>query len=183
MVRERFCYLSPEKWTGMRVQYTDVVPLWEQQRKLTPNHFRVLADFLQLHVPPKNFDMQDWVNGADVPSTKCGTSACIAGWATTLPFARVGGVKLKLISTAKEVGIQAVLRPKDAGLKSGVPVICYSALSLEIFFGLTPDEVVNLFYAVDAPKSAAIQSLREYASRIEKEKVTPPYANRWLYTR
>lgn len=68
-------------------------------------------------------------------------------------------------------------------MKSGVPVICYSALSLEIFFGLTPDEVVNLFYAVDAPKSAAIQSLREYASRIEKEKVTPPYANRWLYTR
>lgn len=57
MVRERFCYLSPEKWTGMRVQYTDVVPLWEQQRKLTPNHFRVLADFLQLHVPPKNFDI------------------------------------------------------------------------------------------------------------------------------
>ena len=76
-------------------KHVDVKPLWLKQRRLTPGRFRKLAEFLS-DLPAKHFCMETWVTGAEVPRQTCGTTACIAGWATTMDFAKKRSVKLFL---------------------------------------------------------------------------------------
>ena len=54
-----------------------------------------LADFLK-ELPPERFDYESWV-GRDwqgAPDLSCGTTACAAGWATTLPSFQKLGLQL-----------------------------------------------------------------------------------------
>ena len=64
------------------LKYEMVRPIWEKQRKLSPGRLRKVANFLE-DLPDENFDMNHWMEKGT-----CGTSGCIAGWTTTLPFAK-----------------------------------------------------------------------------------------------
>lgn len=60
---------------------------------------RILAEFLRTDPRVREegrFDMRSWV-GRDWegdPSLSCGTAACAAGWATTIPHFRAQGLRL-----------------------------------------------------------------------------------------
>lgn len=150
----------------------DIKPLWLKQRKLTPNRFRKLAQLLK-NLPAKHFCMQTWVTGAwgtVVPSEACGTTACIAGWATTMDFAKKRAVKLFLqrYPYSLEVGIFTSLPPSAMGWKTKEPTLAYFS-SLELFFGLTEEEVEEIFFDVALSKTSAISLLLEKAKLIESE--------------
>lgn len=68
-----------------------------------------LADFLDT-LPEHRFDYRSWVGwdweGAE--DLSCGTTACAAGWATTLPSFRARGLRLYLDSSGPWRGIPRV---------------------------------------------------------------------------
>jgi len=72
-----------------------------------------LADFLDT-LPPERFDYGHWV-GSDwkgESDLSCGTTACAAGWATTLPSFRERGLRLgpkhHMVATKDELGSAAI---------------------------------------------------------------------------
>lgn len=149
-------------------KHVDVKPLWLKQRRLTPGRFRKLAKFLS-DLPAKHFCMETWVTGADVPSQTCGTTACIAGWATTMDFAKKRAVKLSL-QKSKYVDICASLPPSAMGWKTKEPVLTFYP-ALEMFFGLVAQEVEEIFFNDRLSKEDAINLLRKKAKQIESEPV------------
>lgn len=150
----------------------DVKPLWLKQRRLTPGRFRKLAEFLS-DLPAKHFCMDTWVTGAEVPRQTCGTTACIAGWATTMDFAKKRSVKL-FLQKQKNYGyvdIYASLPPSVMGWKTKEPVLTFYT-ALEMFFGLTGEESQEIFFDTFLSKKDAINLLRKKAKQIESEPVS-----------
>lgn len=146
-------------------KHVDVKPLWLKQRRLTPGRFRKLAKFLS-DLPAKHFCMDTWVTGAEVPRQTCGTTACIAGWATTMDFAKKRSVKLFL----QQHNIYASLPPSVMGWKTKEPVLTFYP-ALEMFFGLIAEEIEEIFFNVRLSKEDAIDLLRKKAKQIESEPV------------
>ena len=148
------------------VKHVDVKPLWLKQRRLTPGRFRKLAKFLS-DLPAKHFCMDTWVTGAEVPRQTCGTTACIAGWATTMDFAKKRSVKLFL----QKQNIYASLPPSVMGWKTKEPVLTFYP-ALEMFFGLIAEEIEEIFFNDRLSKEDAINLLRKKAKQIESEPVS-----------
>src|SRR5262245_9048968 len=65
-----------------------------------------LADFLD-RLPAQRFDYSKWVGSswAGASDLSCGTTACAAGWATTLPSFKEAGLKLESYSYFDNGGI------------------------------------------------------------------------------
>lgn len=71
--------------------------------KLHRRRLKILADFLRT-VPKKRFEMTSWCTvdfmsrTNEISHNECGTAACAAGWACTIPsFRRVGFKMIKEI--------------------------------------------------------------------------------------
>lgn len=164
------------------VLHVDVKPLWLKQRRLTPGRFRKLAEFLS-DLPAKHFCMETWVTVVEepvglepttVPRQTCGTTACIAGWATTMDFAKKRSVKLFLQKPHKNSGyidIYASLPPSVMGWKTKEPVLTFYP-ALEMFFGLLTQEIEEIFFNDRLSKNDAINLLRKKAKQIESEPVS-----------
>lgn len=161
-------------------KHVDVRPLWLKQRRLTPGRFRKLAEFLS-DLPAKHFCMETWVTVAEepvglepttVPRQTCGTTACIAGWATTMDFAKKRSVKLFLQQHKNSgyVDIYASLPPSVMGWKTKEPVLTFYP-ALEMFFGLVAEEIEEIFFNDRLSKEDAINLLRKKARQIESEPV------------
>lgn len=152
-------------------KHVDVKPLLLKQRSLTPGRFRKLAEFLS-DLPAKHFCMETWVTGAEVPRQTCGTTACIAGWATTMDFAKKRSVKLFLQQHKNSgyVDIYASLPPSVMGWKTKEPVLTFYP-ALRLFFGLVAEEIEEIFFNFGLSKEDAINLLRKKAKQIESEPV------------
>lgn len=148
--------------------------LWQKQRRLTPKRFRKLADFLET-LPMENFSMCYWM----YKKHDCGTKGCIGGWATTLPFATRGKVKLFLHRWSSHKSedtfetMSASIPPKYMGLRTTVPRL-EEEDSLLMFFGLHLEEVEHIFFNYTQSKNQAIRTLRKYANDIEEEGKSKP---------
>lgn len=86
----------------------------------------ILAEFLEKGEFPGRFDMSVWADQWTNDQPMCGTSACAAGWAATIPAFREAGYHLS------EYGSPAYKTSRS-----------YAAL--QYFFGLTPWDVRHIF--------------------------------------
>lgn len=60
-----------------------------------------LADFVDKQVDPEKFSMRRFFSqlvDKDKPEIKCGTTACLAGWACTMPEFQKDGLKVGIWS-------------------------------------------------------------------------------------
>lgn len=109
-------------------------------QKLSKVHRKRLETLaaLMMTVPKKRFDIGSWVEGefcnvtkpSEAAHNECGSSACVGGWACTVPAFKRAGLKM---GDSKE----------DGGWLSGVPVFDnkYSFDALAAFFGIADIEV------------------------------------------
>lgn len=119
---------------------------------------RELADLLD-RVPERKFNMNTWANELPhdldpMKEDECGTTACVLGWATTLPFARKLGARIEPMGWG--VGIvrtHASDLPREAARE---------------LFGLTDFEQTALFYCGRSmsPTGKAAQ-IRSLCSKLE----------------
>lgn len=110
---------------------------------------KILRDGLRTSVPQDRLDMSNWV-GIDwegYEDLRCGTSACIAGWATTFPILRKEGLRL----VEKEASIGSI-RYKD----------CEGFNALQIFFELNLAQCECIFGIQNS------NSIEEGIARIDK---------------
>ena len=95
-----------------------------------------LADFVDKQVDPKQFNMSRFFSklvDKDKPEIKCGTTACLAGWACTMPEFQKDGLKVGIWeSYHTDMSV-----PLYQGLQS------FRALAL--FFDLTAEQAEYLF--------------------------------------
>ena len=95
-----------------------------------------LADFVDKQVDPKQFSMRLFFSDLvdkNKPEIRCGTTACLAGWACTMPEFQKDGLKVGIWSS----GHSQMAVPMFEGLES------FSAL--EQFFDLTEEQAYYLF--------------------------------------
>jgi hypothetical protein len=98
---------------------------------------RLLAKFLET-VPPSRFDMGEWTGSGwkGAQDLSCGTSACMMGWAATVPeFQRVGFGLVE--GTFSNIGIPTLVA-RDGHRWRGFR-------AAEVLFGLDEDEARELF--------------------------------------
>jgi hypothetical protein len=126
------------------------------RRKLEPvfeERLRILADHLDT-VPPESFGLSDW-------ESRCGTVACTVGHACRIPAFQAAGLRMERYFNS-------------AGVMNAVPEFGDGNQdAVEVFFGLTEDEVYWLFFSHMYPdgdgttKEQVSARIREFAG-IEK---------------
>lgn len=120
---------------------------------MTPTHKRRLLRLAKLldTVPRERFSMSGWSNGPITKKRPCGTTACAAGWATTIPEFRMEGLRLYRLFDHQDLFYRQRTADEAA----------------ELFFG--PGTFVALFDSAlpGGPKTAA-KRIRDYVQRKSK---------------
>lgn len=121
---------------GLREALEELTP----RQPLTPRErLRVLSKFLrEFNTEEHKFEMNHW--GIKEPDTElyaCGTAACAAGWATTIPEFKAEGLKL----VNDDGGDYYMIALEDP--KTHLKTLSFEAL--EEFFDITSDVAVDIF--------------------------------------
>src|SRR5262245_63576628 len=126
------------------------------------------ADFLDT-VLRKQFNIGFW--GCD--DSKCGTVACVLGWAGMMPAFRRAGLKTDLQDDT--VIFTPMLRADIEYAKSRLgyhPRVVYMSLAGELFFGLTNEQSTHLYM----PGAYQIHLESEVTFQEQPPKATPKMA-------
>ena len=128
-------------------------------RRTTRARLLRLAAFLET-VPNRRFYMYSWFDDikaggvvCDLPpptKTRCGTSACALGWATSIPAFRRAGLTVRMYKGDMIRPLFGRLEGEDAA---------------KAFFGITTSEVEELFLGDQVTPKKKARELRTVAAR------------------
>lgn len=116
------------------------------------------------HDDRHNFRMDIWADGL-MPG-RCGTTACLAGWGATDPWAKRQGF---ILEKRRSGSVKPVMRVKEKTIGSGV----YACM---IFYGLDVSEADYLF-AMLGLHTSRHQALRRLARFIDRARQLPNHTS------